>query len=424
MPLPPEPPVPATPPQPKPRRPARGDEEMAKLHTAKDEVRQALRRRARLLKLLAVLSFLVTVALLGFGGYWVWSADTRSQAQSEEQSKALETQRQSAAAALAKVKDLATEFEAAKQTLAEKIIPGWPPRRVGGSLLGSSIAADGRTGWAVGEGGTILRTENAGASWQTQTSGTINILGSIQMAADGQRGWAVGDGGTILRTENAGASWRTQTSGTTNDLRSIQTAADGQRGWAVGQGGTILLLTTPTPDVSAIRSATDAASVGAALIALGARQDAYKPDVDQLKKLEDNRKIAEQEARNSAATVTFLERQFGSSSAPPAGGSFSDIFSPVFVRANINRAIVMLIMFFSVSVLLSVFRYALRLASQYDGRADALGLTVGDLDGRFHRLVNTMVPNGIDFGKMPKSPGEMAFDMAKDMVRTTGRRSP
>jgi hypothetical protein len=82
----------------------------------------------------------------------------------------------------------------------------------------------------------------------------------------------------------------------------------------------------------------------------------------------------------------------------------------------------MSIMFFSVSVLLSVFRYALRLASYYDGRADALGLTVGDLDGRFHRRVNTMVPNGIDFGKMPKSPGEMAFDMAKDIVRTTGRR--
>ena len=379
MSLPPEPPVLATPQPAKPRRPARGDEEMTKLHWAKDEVRQALRERARLLKYLAVGSFLVTVALLGFGGYYVWSADTRSQAQSEEQSKALETQRQSVAAAQAKVKDLATEFEAAKQTLAETIILGWPPRRVGGSLLGSSIAADGRTGWAVGQGGTILRTENAGASWQTQTSGTTNGLGSIQMAADGQRGWAV------------------------------------------GQGGTILLLTTP--DVSAIRSATDAASVGAALIALGARQDAYKPDVDWLKKLEDDRKIAEQQALNSAETVKFLERQFGSSSALPAGG-FSDIFTPVFVRANINRAIVMLIMFFSVSVLLSVFRYALRLASQYDGRADALGLTVGDLDGRFHRLVNTMVPNGIDFGKMPKSPGEMAFDMAKDMVRTTGRRSP
>ncbi len=151
----PEPPVPGTPQRAKPRRPARGDEEMAKLHWAKAEVRQALRERARLFERLAVWSFLVTVALLGFGGYYVASADTQSQAQSEEQSKALETQRQSAAAAQAKVKDLATAFEAAKQTLAGKIILGWPPRRVGGSLLGSSIAPDGRTGWAVGEGGTI-----------------------------------------------------------------------------------------------------------------------------------------------------------------------------------------------------------------------------------------------------------------------------
>ena len=97
-------------------------------------------------------------------------------------------------------------------------------------LYGAATSADGRLGWAVGFGGTILRTENGGASWTAQTSGSSNPLWSVSMGADGRLGWAVGVRGTILRTENGGASWTAQTSGTSNDLYSVSMGADGRLG--------------------------------------------------------------------------------------------------------------------------------------------------------------------------------------------------
>ncbi|MSP00080.1 MAG: hypothetical protein EXR07_03365, partial [Acetobacteraceae bacterium] len=225
MPVPPETADPA-PEQPrKPRRPPRTADEKAALQTAMDDVCGQLRRRALVLKRCAIFAFVVTVVLLGAGGWFIWNADDYALAQSKEQSAALATQRAAADEQDKRVKELEKQFLAAKSALADQIALGWPPRRVGQSLYGSTMAPDGRRGWAVGEGGTILRTENAGASWQTQTAGTTEDFRSVQMASDGLRGWAVGSGGTILRTGNAGASWQTQTAGTTNNLWSIQMAS-------------------------------------------------------------------------------------------------------------------------------------------------------------------------------------------------------
>ncbi|MSP00633.1 MAG: hypothetical protein EXR07_06230 [Acetobacteraceae bacterium] len=243
------------------------------------------------------------------------------------------------------------------------------------------------------------------------------------MASDGLRGSAVGEGGTILRTGNAGASWQTQTAGTTKDLRSIQMASDGLRGWAVGEGGTILLLTIP--DVSAIQSAENTAAAEVAVTALAPPHGVPKEGLDKLRSLEEERKKAELQRDNILRAADYLGRQVREPPTQQSGGNHgSDFLNPIFLRAYLNRAIVMLIVFFSVSVLLSVFRYSLRLASQYDGRADALQLSVGEIDKRFHRLAHTMVPVGVDFGKAPRSPGEMMFDAARDLARTTSRRTP
>ena len=70
---------------------------------------------------------------------------------------------------------------------------------------------------------------------------SFNYLQSVQFAADGKRGWAVGDRGAILFTQNDGETWQSETSGTTNSLQSVQCAADGKRAWTVGDGGTILV---------------------------------------------------------------------------------------------------------------------------------------------------------------------------------------
>jgi photosystem II stability/assembly factor-like uncharacterized protein len=54
-------------------------------------------------------------------------------------------------------------------------------------------------GWAVGRGGVILRTEDAGANWIEQEAGTkVNLYG-LHFAK--KIGWAVGADGRLLRYE-------------------------------------------------------------------------------------------------------------------------------------------------------------------------------------------------------------------------------
>ena len=59
-------------------------------------------------------------------------------------------------------------------------------------------------GFAVGWGGRILHTANAGVTWMAQTSGTSANLNDVSVVTDGLTGIAVGEGGIILRTTNGG----------------------------------------------------------------------------------------------------------------------------------------------------------------------------------------------------------------------------
>ncbi len=120
--------------------------------------------------------------------------------------------------------------------------------------LSSITCANASTAWAVGSGGTILKTTDGGDNWSPQTSGTANLLHSIT-CADASTAWAVGEGGTILKTTNGGTNWSQQTSGTTSSLRSI-TCADASTAWAVGEYGTILKTTNGGTDWSQQTSGT------------------------------------------------------------------------------------------------------------------------------------------------------------------------
>ncbi len=107
-----------------------------------------------------------------------------------------------------------------------------------------------QSGWAVGRDGIILHTEDGGGTWNAQTS-TVEthtdprVTSEIEMWLDSvvfttpQSGWAVGRSGTILHTENGGRSWERQTSGIRNGLYSIAFATP-QAGWAVGEDGAIV----------------------------------------------------------------------------------------------------------------------------------------------------------------------------------------
>jgi photosystem II stability/assembly factor-like uncharacterized protein len=84
-------------------------------------------------------------------------------------------------------------------------------------------------------GDAALRT-----SWRLRDSGNKYWLYSIVGTPDGKQLWAVGDFGTILESDDGGATWATRNSGTERALFSVLCTPDGKHLWAVGQFGTIL----------------------------------------------------------------------------------------------------------------------------------------------------------------------------------------
>jgi photosystem II stability/assembly factor-like uncharacterized protein len=106
------------------------------------------------------------------------------------------------------------------------------------ATLRSVESTDGVTAWAVGDRGTILHTNSAGATWTVQSTPTSATLHAVDFA-DRTNGWAAGEQGTILRTADGGLHWNGQSTPTTSTLNSIH-FTNSWSGWAVGESGTVL----------------------------------------------------------------------------------------------------------------------------------------------------------------------------------------
>lgn len=117
---------------------------------------------------------------------------------------------------------------------------GWFTQPSGTSfdLLGVFMLQDGNTGWAVGAGGRIQRTVNAGATWQGQISNTSFTLNDVWFTTAAE-GWAVGAGGTVMHTFDGGGTWTRVTVPASEVLNSV-TFATRDTGWVVGATGVVL----------------------------------------------------------------------------------------------------------------------------------------------------------------------------------------
>ena len=104
-------------------------------------------------------------------------------------------------------------------------------------LLGVSFV-DENIGWAVGSGGTIFHTVDGANNWVSQTSGTRFALNDVHFV-DENNGWAVGNGGVLLRTVDGGSTWNFEDIGITKNLNGIY-FTDIDNGWVVGRDGTVL----------------------------------------------------------------------------------------------------------------------------------------------------------------------------------------
>jgi hypothetical protein len=89
-------------------------------------------------------------------------------------------------------------------------------------------------GWAVGEDGYIQHWD--GSRWTPVASGTLTPLRGVH-AASATDVWAVGTGGTVLRS-TAGGAFAPVSSGTTRDLAAVW-ASEPSDVWVVGAAGTV-----------------------------------------------------------------------------------------------------------------------------------------------------------------------------------------
>jgi photosystem II stability/assembly factor-like uncharacterized protein len=96
------------------------------------------------------------------------------------------------------------------------------------------------TGYICGSGGTILKTTDAGRSWQIIREGGSFGKGNQPFRAvwfvSAEKGYRVGDGGLFWRTENGGKDW-SALAGLPEDVNATDIFMLGARGWITGESG-------------------------------------------------------------------------------------------------------------------------------------------------------------------------------------------
>lgn len=125
-------------------------------------------------------------------------------------------------------------------TIAVIVQRGWFTQvsHTSNDLNGIFFQNDGRTGWAVGAGGRIVSTTDAGANWAVQVSNSQFNLNAVWFTG-AQEGWAVGSGGAVLHTLNGGTLWTAVTSNASENLLDVWFATR-DTGWVVGTNGLVL----------------------------------------------------------------------------------------------------------------------------------------------------------------------------------------
>jgi photosystem II stability/assembly factor-like uncharacterized protein len=96
-------------------------------------------------------------------------------------------------------------------------------------------------GWAVGEFGVILTTNDGGKTWTAQKGPVETTLFGVHFA-DAQTGWATGIEEVLLHTTDGGQTWRkTEVPARKGFVLGIyDVAVQGKVGWAIGDSGLLL----------------------------------------------------------------------------------------------------------------------------------------------------------------------------------------
>jgi len=104
----------------------------------------------------------------------------------------------------------------------------WVPKSTGsGDYLASVHFPTSDTGYVAGASASIFRTTNRGDIWVLQAADTEGFLTSVRFPVDAQTGYAVGRGGTILKTTDGGAAVDEPANGERGTRNGLSTAVRG-----------------------------------------------------------------------------------------------------------------------------------------------------------------------------------------------------
>lgn len=97
---------------------------------------------------------------------------------------------------------------------------------------------DAATGYLVGPSGTMLKTPDAGQTWNQLNTGTTQLITDAYFPAS-QTGFLVGENGLLRKTSDGGTTWQALNPGTSTNLAAVYfTSPD--LGYCVGNSGTAL----------------------------------------------------------------------------------------------------------------------------------------------------------------------------------------
>jgi photosystem II stability/assembly factor-like uncharacterized protein len=101
---------------------------------------------------------------------------------------------------------------------------------------------DNNTGYAVGDGGVVIKTTNGGTNWTKISKGAAVNFNAAAFTDDGVKGIAVGDAGAVYRTLDGGLNWTSMGSPAgVNNLRGASVPRGAPTtAFLCGAGGTLL----------------------------------------------------------------------------------------------------------------------------------------------------------------------------------------
>lgn len=113
----------------------------------------------------------------------------------------------------------------------------WTDKSITTGILRAVHFGDANTGYAVGDGGTVLKTSNAGTSWAKITFPTTDNLTACWF--NSPTVGFIGTAGKIYTTTNGGMTWSVSTSISGNKKIYAMYFPTSNVGYAVGEGGVI-----------------------------------------------------------------------------------------------------------------------------------------------------------------------------------------